>query len=1155
MIACPTIRVVSICAFAAVLVAWLPCSAIGQESVKGVATLVILPPQVKAADAKSVQAAELVCDRLAERIGGLPGVKVVNRKEIELVLAERQLAKRPVGPALSYDVMVRLVVDLKGSTPQVQLSVVGLTMGNLAATKSYPWKEALSAKGQAAMADVCASSARSVVAAPAPKLKVRIVGTTVVDRAVRLAPLGGRLERTFEQLLTRSAGVQMVHHLEAASAKEESLLILMGLTRLPGGRRFAPQADVTVEFRLKELSAIGKTFEDTTVEAAVRLGGAVPGQWTTFTGKVRNWDAMAKQLWDAAAGKITGVDAKAGADFLNEMAVRRRQAQAEIAKHDDWDRPTGTDLQGIYRTERLKELAAAAATAAKLDPTWDRAAFLSLSFDHMLRKRLAREQKRSGYETYWPTFQEALKYLARGNTEPRHRTRIMKLASATGYYGMSRGGGKALETYRKFLDSALAEPATSHQYWGIQEYVERCQPRKPRRGKIEEASARWFEQVLARLDARLLEGREAGFVIKKWRKPNGMLYRHEFHIRRASIRVAAMRLAIDLGQTDKARALVDELMRIVPDPKNVGGSWKSRAPEQINRLGDAQLLAKFKEWRDGKKDGRKPTWPLRVTWTVADISAELERAPTIEAKLYPVKGKRYAAVLGKIGRNLYAVHSYTENKIRFRSPPSSTMLSIGSRTVCAIGLDGQGRPRGAIKDIPVPKTRVNLVVHDGCVLAGRVYLATHQAGLLAYDPETKKWTIYGDAQGLPGWTVYRIRPIDEQTLLCTGGADYEKAVVYTFNVKTKKVTLHHRQLKPKGLGRLWEMRDAWRHNGRVMAMSRRGLTRDVLSRKITFPDWPETTPVGRKCAPGQSRTVKRLAVVAGRRFVCSDVGLAEILPTGKTLRAWGYNPFTDPRGPFRSAPWYERIYEPAILPGVVPGARIPNKGRARLVGSDDKRLYLSVRPLVGQADSVICYDVEADTWYGPVKLAGRELGKPADIYATDGFWLQKQGGFEFISGSAMVAAARKAGLVSTSDELLTQRLALLDASPPLDAAKFAMGLNRLDKAKEILTKLLEKEPDNTEGLLLMGRLHDWSYRREPQIALTYYRRLAQQEGPKAVLAGLYYQYGLHVRLENWDEALPLGKRILAEFVLWDHAKYAIVRQNKKIAKLAGKPKP
>ena len=1133
---------------AALLVAWAASPAAGQEPVKGPATLVILPPQVKTTDAKSVQVAELVCDRLAERIGRLPGVKVVNRKEIELVLAERQLAKRPVGPALSYDVMVRLVVDLKGSTPQVQLSVVGLTMGNLAATKSYPWKEALSAKGQAAMADVCASSARSVVAAPAPKLKVRIVGTTVVDRAVRLAPLGGRLERTFEQLLTRSAGVQMVHHLEAASAKEESLLILMGLTRLPGGRRFAPQADVTVEFRLKELSAIGKTFEDTTVEAAVRLGGAVPGQWTTFTGKVRNWDAMAKQLWDAAAGKITGVDAKAGQDFLNEMAVRRRQAQAEIAKHDDWDRPSGVKLQARYRTERLKELAAAAATAAKLDPTWDRAAYLSVTFDHMLGKRLAREQRRPSRDVYAITFQDALRYLARSNTEPLHRTKIVSLASLAGHYGMSGGDSKALETYRKFLDSALAEPATSHQYWGLHGNVAGHYWRLSSKGKLEEASVRWFEQALARMDARLLEGREAGYVVTRRRPFENTISLNRFHDLRAWIRVHAMRLAIDLGQTDKARALVDELMRIVPNPKRAYQTC-SDGRDQIKRLKDPQLLAKFEKWL-GRQDRRKNISPLQITRTVADISAELKRAPTIKAKLYPVKGKRHVAVLGKIGRNLYAVRSHSPETIQFRWSPSAAMVDRGSRTVCAIPLDGRDRPSGTIVNIPLPKTRRNLLVHDGCVLAGRVYMGTHESGLLAYDPKTKKWTVYGDAQGLPGWTVYRVRPIDEQTLLCTGGVDYEKAVVYTFNVKTKEVTLHHREVKPKGLGRLWEMRDAWRHNGRVMAMCRHGLATDVLTGKMTFQRWPESTPAGRKVL-AQLMGASRLAVVAGRRFVSGGGGLREISPTGKTLRVWGYNTFADPSTPFYAAPGYQRIYEPGMLPGLTPAAGAMGSGTARawLIGSDDKRLFMRVGPPGG----LICYDVETDTWYGPVKLAGK-YGDPTDIHAADGIWLQEKEGLRLILGTTIVAAARKAGLVRTSDELRAQRLALLDASPPLDAAKFAMGLNRLDKAKEILTKLLEKEPDNAEGLLLMGRLHDWSYRREPQIALTYYRRLAQQEDPRAVLAGLYYQYGLHIYLKNWDEALPLGKRIVAEFALWKHDKDRIVRQNKKIAKLAGKPK-
>ena len=168
------------------------------------ATLVILPPEIEGGDAKTQAAAELLCDRLAEKLAKTPGVKVVDRTQIDRVLAERKLATPPAGAALSYDAMVRVRLDAAGPVPKLTLSVVDLSMGNVAAAKTYPWTRPEAPKRLADMAGLCASAAKAVAARPDGRLKVRLVPLVIADKVARLDPLADRLFRAFEQGVVRS---------------------------------------------------------------------------------------------------------------------------------------------------------------------------------------------------------------------------------------------------------------------------------------------------------------------------------------------------------------------------------------------------------------------------------------------------------------------------------------------------------------------------------------------------------------------------------------------------------------------------------------------------------------------------------------------------------------------------------------------------------------------------------------------------------------------------------------------------------------------------------------------------------------------------------------------------------------------------------------
>ena len=103
-----------------------------------------------------------------------------------------------------------------------------------------------------------------MLASGRPKaLRVRLLEVDNPGKSARLEPLADRLRETFASALARSDGVRPVHHFEAATAKEESLLLTLGLSRLGGGRQFVPQSDATIELRIREMDGVGKTFEQT----------------------------------------------------------------------------------------------------------------------------------------------------------------------------------------------------------------------------------------------------------------------------------------------------------------------------------------------------------------------------------------------------------------------------------------------------------------------------------------------------------------------------------------------------------------------------------------------------------------------------------------------------------------------------------------------------------------------------------------------------------------------------------------------------------------------------------------------------------------------------------------------------------------------------
>ncbi|KKL82817.1 hypothetical protein LCGC14_1980980 [marine sediment metagenome] len=320
------------------------------------ATVVILPPHVKAGDAQLHAAAEMLCDRLAEKLTRAAGVRVVDRTQLRRVLAEHKQSPLPPRPILSYDAMVRVAADNSGPVPRVEVALIDLSMGNVIGSKQYAWAGRMDEKLVAAMAELCTSAARMAAGRQDGRIKVRLVSPLIGDNIVRLEPLAARLERAFGAALARSGKLRQVHHLEAASSAEESLLLLVGLSRLPGGRRFSPQADAAVRLRIAEVESAGKSFPQTVVRLEYRVDNPKPGRWQSLQGTVAQWDQLVASAWQGVAELIRQADPRAARDYLNELSVRRRQAQAEIEKLHSLNAHKDGYLGGVLRGALLKPL-------------------------------------------------------------------------------------------------------------------------------------------------------------------------------------------------------------------------------------------------------------------------------------------------------------------------------------------------------------------------------------------------------------------------------------------------------------------------------------------------------------------------------------------------------------------------------------------------------------------------------------------------------------------------------------------------------------------------------------------------------------------------------------------------------------------------------
>ena len=1110
--------------------------------------MLLLPPRLPAGASDAVRAAaEVACDRLAQDLAAAGSAQVVDRSQLDRILQERNLQAEPLRPMLSYDAMIRLEADTTRLAPQTTLGLIDLSTGSIIAQRAFAWPpDAAAAK---AMLDFCRDSLKHLVKPAAGKLRVRTLWAAEAIANERIRPLGRRLIDLFEQSLRQSERVLVVRHLEAATSKEESLLLLLGLSRLPGGRQFTPQADATIELRVVESDGRGKTFPETPVEIGVRLrkGAAYQGDWVTTAGLVRDFDSLTAQAWHKLAQSLGEVRPETAATLLNEMSLRRKQAEAELRTVTELRKSPHSGPNDLARTLMAALLHAEA--AIKLDPTYPEAVRLYIQI--LAGLDACDYQGRRMPEASLRSLREAARYvevfrqdsalcrdlcsyalpgrgLLRMFWDPEsYDDPVPPLTNAR--LTLAPELVQALDAVKRLLERGVEDDVKfrfNTAEWTLVPVFRGMKlmdvPAAQRQAWLETIAARCLEKV-KRGTARAIEPTD------DWQDC-------------IHLQVRTAELLIEDGQMEPARRIMGRAQSEFPPAYSATAySVSNLMRAVVQKANDAQLSAAFHAWT--QRGEKTKVHLIYIDWPSVDLYAR----PKSLASARPATGSSSAnqdacaalssspivpyyggdhpgpkmPVISAGGRGNYRPLSDGDGRLYF--------LTDSPLRIAYVPLDAQGRPTGkavrspsrfgvnvwdAIKDISQPDWKdAPCWVTSARYWGGKLYVGTHRRGLQVFDPKTETWKGYGPEQGLPSRDVDEFFPIGGQALYCNTQRTH-----YTLNLADGAVTLVHRaDLRTWEKDWLvdWNLLLAWRDGQRVVAVDRSGVWDNLLS------EARKRTPLpGPRCYGWRTDNLSRPDVfgaveTGGRRFCVCRGGLYEFDAAGtmKLLCAWETTEYW-----LHVAGW--QVVAPADCP--LPDFDVVCATRSHLVFTDHR--YLTI------------YDIDRDTWYGPVTLG---LGnRPLTPLATTQgmLWGTSGDGLTYLALDDVVAYAKSLGRAMATAEYRRRAQQFIDAAKPLDRAKFALGMRQFGKAKSALQQVLDAEPDQPEALLLMGFLHVRDCLNQPAEALKYYRRAAELENnPVASYSGMFFSVHVLMDCRQWKEASELCQTIwqrypgLAEF--------------------------
>lgn len=1065
------------------LLAAFTCKAAGREPI----SVVVLSPS-QPAGPEDARAVDLLRSQLEAELAKDAELRVVDRSQIDRVLAERAIAATD-RPALAYDVMIRVEIDHLQAKPAIVLSVVDLSNGNLAGARQWPWAPEMHDAVLRGMVGACRQLVVGAVATSRERLKVRSLGVMTPDGMGRLEPMRSHLQEMLDNVLAANPALCIVHHLEALTAAEESLLLLLGHVRLAGGRQFTPQADRLLSAELVEVESAGKAFEDTIIELRFRLcesGGE--GEWTAVRGKVADWPELAARLCSLLAEQLGRARPEEAADMVAEMITRRRQAEAELEAASQHKGKDGRSVRGHI------------AAAAKIDPDYEPAAYRLVGLQHTYKERL----------------REALAYLERFPEDPKHRQQVIHdVFLATLKELCHEPPPEELEKARRRARVTMMglslRPLHPDETDMLRRIVEigmnvdvrhfepycGCLVNAVHQGMMDCGIAgayrwQWLDRVRRRVDG-LME--HLGEVDAFYRP----------HIGSGLLRVRALLVvfAMEEGDTARVKMHLEEFKLcgrcVARDSWRIGAHLR----DMLARHGDEEVLEGYDRWL-GKWN--TPVRRLDLIWDDFPIYEEALIEPKMDRCIAMVPLAACPRILyGAAGTNMHEITGW-----------SGTIPS--RQRLCRIPIDSEGRPAwGTLPDVATPCPE-DMAVTSATCLDGRLYVGTKRTGLLIIETGSGASEAVGLAQGLPDMNVRYVARLDGERLLIVTG-EKERTAYCTLEAKTGRITLIHRLDGKSPLYRTPSY--IWWNGEKLMAFGFAGLAQDILRTPPEFANWPNVWPHGwkRQRYSGPSEPTS-MAVVNGNRYVMACMGLHEIDDVGGVRRSWWNRTRFSAACPGPDGLSPRGITTPSGLPDESPRTSYKYVAGAR------RHLFL-VGEQAGTAD-LLCYEPATDSWFGPLRL--KHMGEhPYPMGGAEGIWVGGTEGLAYVATADFLEAARAAGRVMTTAAVADRKRELAEAAGPFEAAKFRLLLRDFAGARQRAETILAANRNDPQALLLMAVLHDFWCLDQPDESLRWYRRLSAMEGdPSAIYTGLYGEFRINYTLKRWNAAIAAGERLLEE---------------------------
>ncbi len=1116
--------------------------------------MLLLPPRLPASAGDAARAAaDAACDRLAQDLAAAGVAHVVDRTQIDRILQERRLHAGPSRPMLSYDAMIRLEADTSRLAPETTLSLIDLSTGSVIAQQTFAWPPKEDAAK--AMLDFCRDALQHVAKPAAGKLRVRTLWATEAIDNERLRPLGGRLIDVFNESLRRSERVVLIRHLEAATAKEESLLLLMGLSRLPGGRQFTPQADATIELRVVEGEGRGKTFSDTPVEIGVRLrkGARYEGDWVTTVGLVRDFDAMIPQAWRKLAQALGEVRPETAATLLEAMSLRRKQAEAELQTVQELRKSMtrGTyDEQGGFLLTALPH----AEAALKLDPTSTEA--VRVYVDLLTQMSKFDLKRRWMPDAPLRMLREAARYMERYRQDAGLCNDLCECA----FWGTRTQLGEflntrvtndplppfpeapptmtpelvqALDAMKRLLERGVEDDVTFR--FETADRILFLTARGMRSMSVPAAEREaWLETIARRCLEKAKRGQaRATNACDDWR---GCI----------ALQFSVAAFLLEDGQRERAKQVIARAQSAMPrryvEWDGLRIAWMRRV---VGETDDARLLADFDAWIKGGRGAM--VCPIVIGWPAVDAFAIQEGLdhpddgsdrPPLRPRPGGVESHRDFFPLAEGDGRLYIGGLPVFQGNRESAP----------RLAC-VSLNGHGRPTGDIEDISPPNWKASYLLTSAQYVDGKLCVATQRDGIQVFDPKTETWKSYGPEQGLPSRGVDQIFSIGGHVLYGNTAGTH-----FTLDIAGGAVMLLHRPAPkagwPEGCHPPSNLRLVWRQDGQVMGIDEVSLQVDLLGKVPQGRPLPSPSPYGWHPEQyhddgvllGPLAHIVGAVEVEGRRFCLFNNGLCEIDAAGKPLRTWGASDNMDI--------YWLWVATPADSP-------IPVAPRALVA--------VGPRLILTSWNHLIVYDPKTDTWYGPLDIS---VGERLLVDSHGMLWTGGGAALGYLAIDDAVAYAQRIGRVMTTTEYRRRKQQFIDAAEPLERAKFNLGMRHFDKAKAAFQEVLDAQPNQPEALILMGFLYDRVCLNQLDEAIKYYRRAAAlEDNPSASYSAMYFWMRVLEHRQQWQEMGDLCEQILHRFptlqepVRWhierfrDHSRQQLAAKNAKQPAPATSNKP